>query len=113
MHEYSVVSALIDRIEAEARAHRATSVQRVRVKIGELSGVDAGLLATAYATFREKTICDGADLDIERVAPRWACPACKADVAADGPPRCTACGAAARLEAGDEIVLDRIEMEVE
>jgi hydrogenase nickel incorporation protein HypA/HybF len=111
MHEYSIVQALLDRVESEARARGATRVHRLSVKIGELSGVEASLLATAYAFFRERTLCEDAPLDIEPVAARWACRSCGGDVPRGGALRC-ACGGDARLLGGDEILLERIEMEV-
>ena len=40
MHEYSLMVALMERVEEEAAAHRALAVHRVRVRIGELSGID-------------------------------------------------------------------------
>jgi hydrogenase nickel incorporation protein HypA/HybF len=112
MHEYSIVQALVERVEAEARARRAAAVHRLSVRVGELSGVDVGLLATAYATFRERTICAGADLDVLRVSARWECPDCGTELREGAILRCARCGVPARLAAGDEIVLDRIEMEV-
>ena len=33
-------------------------------------------LTTAYATFRERTICERAELDVQMVAARWECPGC-------------------------------------
>ena len=62
MHEYSIVQALLERVEAEAAARGAVAVERVVVQIGELSGVEIELLATAYDTFRERTICERAPL---------------------------------------------------
>ena len=112
MHEYSVVSALLTRVEAEARSHGATSVHRVTVKVGEQAGLDAGLFETAFATFRAGTVCAEAVLDVERVPARWSCPKCKAPIEVGAPLRCAPCNAPARLECGDEIVLGRIEMEV-
>ncbi|MGE5233788.1 MAG: hydrogenase maturation nickel metallochaperone HypA [Acidobacteriota bacterium] len=112
MHEYSIVRALIDRVEREAAAHRATAVRRVEVRVGELAGVESGLLATAYETFRERTICAGAELVIRPVAARWSCPRCSAEPAAGAMLRCPACAVPLRLAAGDELVLERIEMEV-
>ena len=44
MHEYSIVRALLDRVEAEAQARKATAVRHIRVRIGELAGVDPELL---------------------------------------------------------------------
>ncbi len=112
MHEYSIVSALLDRVEAEARARGATAVQRIRVRIGGLSGVEPDLLATAFETFREKTICAGATLQIDRVETRWTCPSCSRAFEPGETLTCAACRVPARLAGGDEIMLDQIEMEV-
>lgn len=111
MHEYSIVQALLERVEREADAHRATQVHRVQVSIGELAGVEVELLRTAYETIRHRTCCHGAELEVHRIAARWECARCGEPIAAGTPLRCAACGAAARLAAGDEIMLDRIEME--
>jgi hydrogenase nickel incorporation protein HypA/HybF len=112
MHEYSIVQALIDRVGAEARARGACAVHRVAVRVGELSGLDVALFTTAYQTFRERTICAAAALDVEVVPVRWQCPQCAADIARGQALRCAHCGTAARLAHGDEIMLDRIELEV-
>ena len=112
MHEYSIVHALIDRADAEARARGASAVHGLRVRIGELSGVEVDLLTTAYATFRERTLCERADLYVQRVPARWECPQCGGSIARGDVLRCAGCAVAARLAEGDEIVLDQIEMEV-
>jgi hydrogenase nickel incorporation protein HypA/HybF len=112
MHEYSIVQALYDTVVAQASARGAVTVHGVHVRIGELSGVDAGLLDTAWRTFRVRTICEHAAMDVEVVAARWECPVCAAGVPRGRVLRCPDCGAAVRLAQGDEIVLDRIVMEV-
>ena len=112
MHEYSIVQALMERVDAEADRRGATAVHRIAVRIGELSGVDVGLLATAYAIVRERTRCAHAELDVEPVAAEWRCPKCRRTIAAGDLLRCAACGRAAELAAGGEILLDRIELEV-
>ncbi|HTM19256.1 MAG TPA: hydrogenase maturation nickel metallochaperone HypA [Kofleriaceae bacterium] len=81
MHEYSIVAELVDQVAAAAAGRRVARVHRVQVAIGEWAGVDVDLLALAFETFRDGTICAGAVLDIERPA-------------------------------GDEIILQRVEMEV-
>jgi hydrogenase nickel incorporation protein HypA/HybF len=112
VHEYSIVQALIQRVEAEVRAQGAVAVHRLTVRIGDLAGVERDLLKTAFDTFRERTVCAGAELDITPVAAEWVCPRCRRPIAAGQILRCVECGLPARLEAGDEIVLERIEMEV-
>lgn len=112
MHEYSIVQALVERVEELAREKRARAVHGVLVSIGELSGVEPDLLATAYVTFRERTICEKAELTILPVAARWDCPRCRQGIPRGSLLSCPLCGIPARLAAGDEIVLERIEMEV-
>src|SRR5512132_2836207 len=113
MHEYSIVQELVLRVEDLSRQHGAQSVRGVVVRIGELSGVQTELLSTAYDTFRERTCCENATLTIEPVAARWECPSCAASVPRASVLRCGSCGRPARLIEGDEIILARIEMEVE
>lgn len=112
MHEYSLVQALLQQVERQARAHRATAVHRLEVSIGELSGVEVALFETAYATFRERTLCARTELAVRTVPARWACPDCGRELERGEALRCAACGLPARLEAGDEMTLERIEMEV-
>lgn len=111
MHEYSIVQALIERVAREAQAHPGAVVRRLEVRVGELSGVEVGLLTTAYETFREGTCCAVAELSVERVAVRWECPGCAGAIPTGSMLRCPACQVPARLAAGDEMHLDRIELE--
>jgi hydrogenase nickel insertion protein HypA len=112
MHEYAIVQALLDRVEAEARARGAASVHRLHVRIGEASGVEIDLLRTAYRVFRERTLCEKADMMIIPVPVRWECPRCGAPIPPGSILKCPECSEAAKLSQGDEIILDRIEMEV-
>jgi hydrogenase nickel incorporation protein HypA/HybF len=112
MHEYSLVVALMERVEEEAAAHNALAVHRVRVRIGELSGVEPDLLESAFAIVRTGTICERAALDIERVAARWECSACRRPLEPGERLQCAACGAPAALAGGDEILLGQVELEV-
>lgn len=112
MHEYSIVGALLEQVDEIAREKKARSVQRLEVRIGRLAGVEIELLRTAFETFRERTICEGAELAIEEVPAQWGCGRCGCEVPSGGPLRCPHCGGPARLVAGEEIFLDRVEMEV-
>lgn len=112
MHEYSIVQALFDHIEQSARQCGAVAVHKVKVRIGEVAGVEVGLLRTAYDTFRVRTMCAGAPLEVEQVTARWTCPAGHGDIARGHALVCPACARPARLAEGDEIVLDQLELEV-
>ena len=111
MHEYSIVQSLVDSVTAAVGTRDAT-VQRVDIAIGELAGVDRGLLTTAFEVFREGTLCERAALTIATIPARWECSRCHGEVARGGFLRCPLCDAPARLAAGDEIMLQRIELEV-
>ena len=82
MHEYSIVQAMFDQIAHIAQAHHAQSVRRIRVQIGEYAGVDPTLFQTAYEVYRIGTPCAEAALQIERVP------------------------------AGDDLILEQVELEV-
>ena len=61
MHEYSIVQSLLNQIEDVAKENEATKVTKIVTKIGVMSGVEPHLLEIAFNTFKEKTICDGAE----------------------------------------------------
>jgi hydrogenase nickel incorporation protein HypA/HybF len=112
MHEYSIVQSLYDAVASQAAARGARAVHEIRVRLGEMSGVDPGLLDTAWRTFRVNTMCEGAALDVEIVAAEWQCSLCGTAIPFGGSLTCAGCHAPAKLKQGDEILLDRIVMEV-
>jgi hydrogenase nickel incorporation protein HypA/HybF len=112
MHEYSLVGALLARVEREARLRSAVAVRRLSVRIGDLAGVERTLFESAFATCREGTLCAEAELVVRPVPVRWVCSACGQRVAPSEVLTCPACRSPARLLEGDEIILDQIEMEV-
>jgi len=112
VHEWSIVQTLLARVDDEVRARGATQVHRLRVRLGALSGVEPALLAAAYDTFRAGTVCAEASLDIVTADARWSCRRCEVDVTTGSVLVCPRCQSRTDLAAGDEIVLERIEMEV-
>jgi len=111
MHEYSLVSAMVERIEKEAHARNAVAVHRLGVRIGALSGVEPELFASAFTLVRQGLLAE-AVLDIRRSEAAWACPTCGKAIESGGTLRCASCGVPAKLQSGDEILLEQIEMEV-
>jgi hydrogenase nickel incorporation protein HypA/HybF len=110
MHEYSIIQSLVDAVETSVKSCPG-SVHRIEVRIGELSGVDTELFATAYEVFRAGTCCETATMTIERVPARWQCPKCSGDIPRGAVLRCPTCNEPAQLASGDEIILQRIELE--
>src|SRR5215212_2353275 len=98
MHEYSIIHALVESVAVHAAAGQ---VRHVRIEIGTLAGVDAGLLSTAYEVARIGTICAAATLEITPVVAQWACPRCERLFARDSKLHCPGCDLPAILTRGD------------
>ena len=111
MHEYSLVSAMVERVEREARSRQAIAVHKLAVAIGAVSGVEPELFASAFTLVRQGLL-ENAALEIRRAEAVWSCPRCGKAIAAGTELRCSGCGVPARLISGDEILLEQIEMEV-
>jgi hydrogenase nickel incorporation protein HypA/HybF len=115
MHELSLCQDLIDQVTELARKHRARSVASVRVQIGLLAGVEPLLLESAFTIARAGTVAEHAEMLTEIVPPRVLCLACgKESEASPSDLRCPACGSGdTRLVQGEELILARVELEVE
>ena len=114
MHELSVCQSLLEQVERVAADHGAERVERIRVRIGPLSGVEADLLRSAYPLAAAGTIAEGAELDIEPAPVLVHCVSCGAETEAT-PNRllCGACGDwHTRLVSGDELLLASLELSV-
>ena len=112
MHEYSIVQSLLGRVQESVRTYDVAAIRGLRVRIGSLSGVDPELLRTAYELCAPGTLCEGARLEIEEVRAQWCCPRCGEDGADGQPLTCARCGSPLSLAAGDEIVLEKVDLEV-
>ncbi|HHE05981.1 MAG TPA: hydrogenase/urease nickel incorporation protein HypA [Epsilonproteobacteria bacterium] len=76
MHEYSVVQALLNQCEEHAKQNEAKQVNKVICKIGVMSGIETHLLQTAFDTFKEKTICENAELVLNKQKLKLECKEC-------------------------------------
>ena len=107
MHEFSLVEALIERIEAHAPPDRA--VLRVRVRAGAGRAIEPDLMQWAWRAATEHAALDGATLELEIQPYRLHCPACGASFESEYPLASCACGCeATRPEGGDELTLRSI-----
>jgi len=109
-----VCQSLLDQVQRIAADHGADQVERILLRIGPLSGVDAQLLRNAYPLAAVGTIAEGAVLDIEPAPVRVHCLTCGAETEAT-PNRllCGACGDwHTRLVSGDEMLLANLELRV-
>ena len=93
MHEYSVVQALLNQCEEIAEQNEATKISKVICKIGVMSGIEIHLLQVAFDTFKEGTICDGAEFVVNEQKLKVRCRACKVEYEIDEINyKCVECG---------------------
>ena len=113
MHEYSLADALVRRVEEEARKRGATAVKSIRVTLGELGGVEARFLQSAYEMVREGTLCDQAELLITVFPAEFRCPTCGKIFGRGDVLHCEKCDQPAQLsEVSEALQLESVEMEV-
>jgi hydrogenase nickel incorporation protein HypA/HybF len=113
MHEYSLARSLLNQVDALRRGQPGGRVLAVKVRVGEFSGVEPELLASAFENLSVETELGGARLEMERVPLAIRCETC----GSDGEVRrfrfvCPLCGSrSVRVIAGEELFLDSVTME--
>jgi hydrogenase nickel incorporation protein HypA/HybF len=114
MHELSICQGLLAEAARVGRAHGASSVRRLSVLVGPLSGVEASQLARAFDVARVGTMAETADLDIDKAPVVVWCARCEAEsVVAPNALLCDACGAwEVSLRSGSEMLLKRVDLVV-
>jgi hydrogenase nickel incorporation protein HypA/HybF len=113
MHERSLVKALLRQVEDVAAEHPDSRVVSIRVRIGEFSGVEPQLLASAYHDLITDTPFRDAALDLKQVALEAVCELCGNQF---GIKRfdfqCDNCGSLRlTIRGGEEMLLDSVTME--
>ncbi len=112
MHELSLSEALFDQIDRAVASHGKAVVRLVRVRVGELAGLEPELFRTAFEVTRSDRCHPQAELELVYEAAVWTCVDCQAEVARGAELRCVVCGGQARLGKGADLILERLEVEV-
>ena len=76
MHEFSIVYELFRSLEDIIDRERLRSVQRVRLRVGELRQIVPELMTFAFDAAKEDTRACGATLELETVSACFRCTAC-------------------------------------
>ncbi|MFO7765189.1 MAG: hydrogenase maturation nickel metallochaperone HypA [Pelovirga sp.] len=113
MHEFSLVSSLLDLVEADVRKHNARSATRVVVRVGEMSGVVAELLAEAFHVCKQGSFAEQAELVIEKQQVLIRCQCGYQGAIENRRFVCPVCGMAdVEVTAGEDMILQQLELEV-
>ena len=112
MHELSICTALLQQVQNIAKDYAPSRVDKILLKVGPLSGVEAPLLMNAYPLAAAGTPAAKAELVIETSPVCVRCTQCGAET--EVPPNRMLCGRCGdfrtRLVSGDEILLVKVEL---
>ncbi|MFV0481408.1 MAG: hydrogenase maturation nickel metallochaperone HypA [Campylobacteraceae bacterium] len=113
MHELSIVNSLIDLCEKVAHKNGATKVLRVEVRLGKLSGIEPHFFEITFDTFKEKTICENAELVVKLEDIKIACFECgETSELTQNEFVCPKCGSyEVKMIEGEDMILQNLEME--
>ncbi|MCA9270556.1 MAG: hydrogenase maturation nickel metallochaperone HypA [Planctomycetales bacterium] len=115
MHEASLAQALLRQVEDLAQQHHGRRVTEVRVTVGEFSGVEPELLASAFERATPGSVAQGARLVMARASLRAKCSRCDHEFHVERFRfACPLCGAAeTKVIDGEQLMLDRVFMETD
>ena len=112
MHEMSLMAGVFEIIENILAQHDVKRVTKVKLKVGELTNAEPSALKMAFAAYAQGGVCEGAELEIERVPVRGRCPQCDREFAVPGHLfLCPHCERNLQIIAGDELLLESLEVE--
>jgi len=113
MHEVAVAQQVLRVIETTAQEHGEGRVCAVRLRIGELSGVEPESLRFALQVCSQGTRAEGMTVELIKVPARVKCRGCSEE--RDfvlGSFECPSCGSSEiELSGGDEMCVESFEME--
>jgi len=122
MHEFSVMTQIVDSVLEEAKRRDAKKVEQVDLEVGEFTLLGREQLEFAYDVLSKDSILQGSRLEIRTVKGKIKCGSCgyegSVKVAEDAPHRsvpileCPKCHSAAKIVEGRECVVRNIRMVV-
>ena len=114
MHEMSIITGVLDAVCASADQAGATAVLSITLRIGDMTEVVDEALDFAFEVLTEGTLCEGAQLVVNKVHPRSLCFECGTEFDHDRFHRsCPTCGSyETRIIAGKELEIESIEVDL-
>lgn len=114
MHELSIVANLFEILEEKAEEKKAQKITLVKLQVGALSGVVPEFLKTAFDIYKKDTLASEAELKVEEIPLKVKCQKCHQEIVKnDFIFICDKCGSMElKTLAGTELLLEKIEMEV-
>lgn len=76
MHELAITESILAQAISEACRHKASSITRIRLQIGELTGIVPECVQFYFEQLRVGTVAAEAELFIQTMPVRLRCPKC-------------------------------------
>ena len=112
MHELSVAESILNIAVTEAQKHDAPAIERIKLRLGEFTGVVRDALEFAFEVDRQGTLAEFAVLEIEIVPLRTKCPNCGCldRPAGDFCLLCERCGQPVEILTGREMEVEYVDL---
>lgn len=112
MHEVSLMENTLEIAVEHAHRQGANKIQRLKMRVGKMSGVVPEALEFAFDVCTQGTIAEGAKLEIESVPVVCYCPNCKIEFQPDDIIyECPECGQlSSQILQGRELELTSLEL---
>ena len=112
MHELAMTQSIIELVEAEARKHGSVRVDKVKLKIGEFTGVVKEALEFSFDVIKAGTLAEFAELEIEVVPLRKRCGCCDTVFGSTGDFDffCPDCSGPVEIVSGRELQIEYIDL---
>ena len=113
MHEICIAESIIDIAEAKAREQNSSSIQAIKIRLGEFTTIAREALEFAFEVARQGTLADRAKLEIEIVPMVVRCLLCGpvTDPVREICLICPQCGLPLTIVSGEELQVEYIEVQ--
>ncbi len=113
MHEMAIAQSVFDIAFSEAQKHAASKIRKIKLSIGEFSGVVKDALDFAFEVLKAGTPAENAEIEIEVIGLRAECDRCGVVECRlnDLKFTCTDCGRQLTITAGREMKVDYIDID--
>jgi len=113
MHELSVMTYMLETVEAHAQRIGAKKVLAINLVIGERTSIIDDSILFYFDALTPGTVAEGAHLNVRRTRMQFHCAACDADYTPSGAdfqcPRCQTVGQV--TDDGSELLIESMEVE--
>lgn len=111
MHELAITESIIAIAETAARENGAAHITRIKVRIGEFTGIVREALEFCFEVARQGTLAETATLEVEVVPLRKRCSACDKISEGGFDFFCPDCRMPVEILAGRELQIDFIDLD--